>query len=186
MEYFGATFVFLLQFFNSRHCTKFFLQDADNLLISYNIKTKEFGIKTKDNSNVWSETSFKEVTDTEIWKEWICLRTKFTLKYNIDSSGSCKEQLQQFLDDTKRKLYETNKPVIKVNGTEIVLKKDAVYVGIAKSTKVSSVLKQSKNAENADGQNPEPSQFHVLNFTISPDNENAEDLSSMFGSKQSS
>lgn len=167
----------------SLQCIKLFLQDADSLIISYNIKTKEFGIKTKDSSNVWSEASVEEVSDAEIWKEWICLRTNFTLKYNIDSSRSCKEQLHQFLEDTKTKLCETNKPVIKVNDTEIVLKKDKVFVGIAKSTKVSSVLKQTKKADNADGQKSDPSQFEVLNFSISPDDENVEDLSSMFGSE---
>lgn len=80
------------------------------------------------------------------------------------------------------KLCDSNKPVIKVNDTGIVLKKNKAFAGIAKSTKVSSVLKQTKNAE---AQKADPSQFEVLNFTISPDDENIEDFSSMFGSKQS-
>lgn len=167
------------------HFTAFhsFLQDKDNLIILYNIKTSEFGIKTKDSANVWSESSFEEVSDADIWKEWVCLRTKFTLKYNIDSSRSSKEQLQQFLEDTKTKLCDTNKPVIGVNDTEIVLKKNKNFVGIGKNTKVNGVLKQAKTDGQADGQKSDPSQFEVLHFTISPDDDNVEDISSMFGSK---
>lgn len=153
-------------------------------MLTYNFKTAELLIQTKDKSGDWLDATHDELTEAEIWKEWVCLRTKFTLKYQIDGSALCKQQLQQLLDETKKKLCETDKPVIKVDGTEIVLKKDKVFVGIGKSTKLSAVVNQArKESVNADGSKPDPTQFEVVNFTISPSDEGVDDISAVFGSK---
>lgn len=140
-------------------------------------------IKTKDKAGTWNDASHEEITETDMWKEWICLRTKFTLKYHIDSSKSCKQQLLQSLEATKSKLCASDKPIVTVDGTEIVLKKDNVFVGIGKNTKVSAVLNQSRNGENSDGPKSDLTQFKVINFTISSNDETIDDISAAFGSE---
>lgn len=165
--------------------TSLFQQNDDNLVLTYNFKTTELVIQTKDKSGEWEVASHEEITEADMWKEWVCLRTKFTLKYQIDSSKSCREQLQRLLDESKRKLCETDKPVIRADGTDIVLKKDKVYVGIGKSTKVSAVVREARKEASGDGSRPDPTQFETIDFTISASDESVDDISAVFGSKWS-
>lgn len=148
--------------------------------LEYNLKSFELTAKIKSKSNEWENVAYDSFKELELWKEWICLRTKFTLKYIVDSSKSLKEQLAE----TRKKLCETNKPVFKIDGTEIMLKKDKVMIGIGKNAKVNAALQQTKKDQSNSNAKSDPTKFEVLNFILAPsEEESVDDISAIFASK---
>lgn len=144
------------------------------------MKSSELSAKIKSKSNEWENVAYDSFKELELWKEWICLRTKFTLKYIVDSSESLREQLV----GTRKKLCETNKPVFKIDGTEIMLKKDKVMIGIGKNAKVNAALQQTKKDQTNSNAKSDPTKFEVLNFILAPsEEESVDDISAIFASE---
>lgn len=122
-----------------------------------------------------------ELNEDELKKDWICVRTQFHLKYCVDGSSAYREQLLALLKSTRSKICESNKPILKVIGTEIVLKKDKELVGIGKNAKISAAVQQYKiNSKCINS-----SQFDTLNISVSSEEDDAptNDISSLFSSK---
>lgn len=133
----------------------------------------------KNKTNEWETVSYVELTDDELKKECVCLRTQFQLKYSIKNASSYREQLIELLELTKMKICETNKPTLSISGTEIVLKKDKGLVGIGKNAKISAAVQQTKNTSASD-----TNQFRTLNIVIGPGDDDAaiDDICSIFSS----
>lgn len=135
----------------------------------------------KNKSEEWETVEFVEFDEDELKKEWICVRTQFHLKYSVNDSSSYREQLLELLQTTRTKICETNKPVLKVSDTEIVLKKDKGLVGIGKNAKISAAIQQTK----ANSKNANPNQFDSLNIELNcgDDDASIDDISALFSSK---
>lgn len=148
----------------------------------YILGSGTLNVFNKGKSKEFEATQQEVFQENELFREWICLRTKFTLKYSVDSTGDYEEQLLALLKSTRSKLCETNKPIFKIDGTDIILKKDKGLVGIGKNAKVSAAVLQTKKE-----QPPsigEPTKFEVLNVTLTPgeDEANVDDVSAFFAS----
>lgn len=137
----------------------------------------------KNKSGEWEITPYTELDEDELKKEWICVRTQFQLKYSVENVSTYQEQLHELVKTTRTKICATHKPVLKVSGTEIVLKKDKGLVGIGKNAKISAALQQTKAGQTAASNTS--NQFDVLNIEIFPgdDEAAAEDISSKFSSR---
>lgn len=81
------------------------------------------------------------------------------------------------------KICETNKPILNISGTEIILKKDKGLVGIGKNAKINAAVQQTKNDQNPSQSNPE--QFETLNIVIGVGDVDStvDDINSIFSSK---
>lgn len=125
---------------------------------------------------------YVELNDDELKKEWVCVRTQFHLKYCISDSSAYREQLLQLLQNTRSKICETNKPILKVCGTEIILKKDKGLVGIGKNAKISAAVQQTKT----ESKNINSNRFDTLNIELGcgEDDASTDDISSLFSSKK--
>lgn len=137
---------------------------------------------SKSKSGDWDTVEYVELNEDELKKEWICVRTQFHLKYCVDDSSAYREQLLQLLKSTKSKICETNKPILKVDGTEITLKKDKGLVGIGKNAKMTAAVQQTKTDPK---KNINAHQFETLNILISGGEEDAstDDISASFSSE---
>lgn len=155
--------------------------------LKYNLQSSEdqLVVEWKNKSNEWETISYHEFSEDELKKEWVCLRTQFQLKYSIDNASNYREQLIELLKSTRTKICETNKPIFKVTGTEIILKKDKGLVGIGKNAKISAAVQQTKTNQNVSQSNP--NQFETLTIEIGPgdgdDSAAVDDISSIFSSK---
>lgn len=139
-------------------------------------------VLSKSKSEGWDTVEFVELNDDELKKEWICVRTQFHLKYSVNESSAYREQLLQLLQNTRSKICETNKPILKVSDTEITLKKDKGLVGIGKNAKISAAIQQTKT----NSKNTNPNQFDTLNIELMSGEDDAstdDDISSLFSSK---
>lgn len=139
-------------------------------------------VLSKSKSEGWDTVEFVELNDDELKKEWICVRTQFHLKYSVNESSAYREQLLQLLQNTRSKICETNKPILKVSDTEITLKKDKGLVGIGKNAKISAAIQQTKT----NSKNTNPNQFDTLNLELMSGEDDAstdDDISSLFSSK---
>lgn len=127
--------------------------------------------------------TYAELTEEELRKEWICIRTKFELKFSVENTSTYREQLIELLQSTRKKICETNKPILKIAGTEISLKKDKGLVGIGKNAKISAALQQTKNDQNPPSSNT--NRFEILNILLGPGEEDAaiDDINSIFSSE---
>lgn len=152
---------------------KYSLDAADSKLI----------VLSKNKTGDWETVTYAELTEEELRKEWICIRTKFQLKFSVENTSTYREQLIELLQSTRTKICETNKPILKITGTEIILKKDKGLVGIGKNAKISAAVQQTKS-----DQNPSPSnanQFEILNIVLGPgeDDASVDDINSIFSSE---
>lgn len=158
-------------------------QDADSVQIKYNLSSAEdkLVIVWKNKSNEWENVSFVEFTDDELKKEWVCLRTQFKLKYSIENASNYRSQLLDLLKATRTKICETNKPILKISNTEIVLKKDKGLVGIGKNAKISAAVQQTKTDQSQSNSN----HFETLNIVVEAGEESpsVDDISAIFSSK---
>lgn len=113
------------------------------------------------------------------------MRTKFHLKYSVADNGDYREQFSKLLQTTRSKICETNKPTLKVIGTEIVLKKDKGLVGIGKNAKISAAVQQTKNERNAAAATQSNNKFEVLNIEVGAVEQDAsvDDISLLFSSE---
>lgn len=139
-------------------------------------------VLSKSKSEGWDTVEFVELNDDELKKEWICVRTQFHLKYSVNESSAYREQLLQLLQNTRSKICETNKPILRVSDTEITLKKDKGLVGIGKNAKISAAIQQTKT----NSKNTNPNQFDTLNIELMSGEDDAstdDDISSLFSSK---
>lgn len=134
----------------------------------------------KSKTGDWETVEYAEQNDDELKKEWICVRTQFNLKYCVNDTSAYREQLLQLLQTTRSRICETNKPILKVRDTEIVLKKDKGLVGIGKNAKISAAIQQTK----ANARNTNPNQFDTLNIELCSGEEDAsaDDISTLFAS----
>lgn len=144
-------------------------------------------VVSKNKSGEWDTVEYVDFTDDELKKEWICVRTQFHLKYSVDDPSTYRDQLIQLLQLTRSKICETNKPILKISGTEIVLKKDKGLVGIGKNAKISAAVQQTKNDQTACCES-NVNQFETLSIVLTPGDEDTsvDDISSVFSSKCSS
>lgn len=169
-----------------------FFKEGDVVQLKYNIAieniSERLSVAWKNSkSGEWeTNVSYAELTEDELQKEWVCLRTKFQLKYAVVSNGGdYHEQLRQLLQTTRTKICETNKPVLKVIGTEIVLKKEKGLVGIGKNAKISAAVQQTKNEQNS--ATTQANKFEVLNIEVAAGEQDAstvvDDISLLFSSE---
>lgn len=158
-------------------------QETDVVQLKYNLQSSDnhLIVLCKSKSGDWDTVEFVELSDDELKKEWICVRTQFHLKYCVNDSSAYREQLLQLLQNTRLKICETNKPILKVCETEIVLKKDKGLVGIGKNAKLTAAVQQTK----ANSKNTNPNQFDTLNIEIGSgdDDTSTDDISTLFSSK---
>lgn len=159
------------------------IQEAHTVQLKYNLESgyDKLAVVWKNKAGEWETVSYVELSEDELKKEWVCLRTKFHLRYSVSDSSKYREQLIELLQSTRKKICETNKPVLKVANTEIVLKKDKGLVGIGKNAKISAAVQQTKTVQSASPSN----QFEVLNISLNPGEEDAsvDDISSLFSSE---
>lgn len=122
----------------------------------------------KNKANEWETCTNETVTEEELFKEWICLRTQFQLKFATKSQENYRNQLIATLNESKKKLLESGQAVLKVRGTEIVLKANKGISGIGKNAKVSAALQQTRqtDAGSKNQEKKELSQFECLNFEL--------------------
>lgn len=141
-------------------------------------------VQSKNKTGEWETVEYSELNEDELKKEWICVRTQFQLKYFVDDSSAYKEQLIQLLQSTRSKVCETNKPILKVTGTEIMLKKDKGLVGIGKNAKISAAVQQTKTDQKPCCES-NPNQFETLNIVLTPGDEDTsvDDINAVFSSK---
>lgn len=137
----------------------------------------------KNKSNEWVCVEHEVITEEELWKEWVCIRSQFTLKFAIDQSiqqEAYRTELINRLTEANTKLQETQKPTLKIADSEIVLKAGKVMTGIGKNGKVSAALLQTKKGDADEATNG----FSVLNIHVSSDETSTVDeLSSVITSK---
>lgn len=133
-------------------------------------------------SKEFEESSFDVIQENELFGEWVYLLTKFSLRYSVSSGSDYRTQLLNELKATRTKLCETNKPIFKIAGTEIILKKDKGLVGIGKNAKVNAAVLQTKKDQ--PDKTIELNKYEVLDITLEPSEDNAdvEDVSSLFAS----
>lgn len=134
-------------------------------------------------SKEFQESSFDVIKDSELSGEWVYLLTKFSLMYSISSGSDYNNQLLNELKATRSKLCKTNKPIFKIAGTEIILKKDKGLVGIGKNAKVNAAVLQTKKDQREKA--IELNKYEVLHISLEPceDNATVDDISSIFASK---
>lgn len=161
-------------------------QEADVIQLKYNLQSAEnqLVVHSKSKSGEWDAVEYVEFNEDELKKEWICVRTQFQLKYSVENSTAYREQLIQLLQSTRSKVCETNKPILKVSGTEIVLKKDKGLVGIGKNAKISAAVQQTKNDQKPCCES-NPNEFETLNIVLTSGDEetSVDDISAVFSSK---
>lgn len=152
--------------------------------MKYNLQNPEAALTVlaKNKANEWEVVQHETFSDSELWKEYVCLRTKFSLKFSVENASSYLEQMQLLLNNAKAKLLESNKPTLKIENTEILLKQNKGLAGIGKNGKVSAALLQTKKGESP---KTEESQLEVMNIILaSGDNDSPiDDISSAFSSK---
>lgn len=159
---------------------------SDSVQLKYNLQSSEaqLAVVWKNKSNEWETVPYTELTEDELKKEWVCLRTQFQLKYLVDNTSNYRKQLIELLNATKTKICETNRPTLKISGTDIILKKDKGLIGIGKNAKINAAVQQIKT-----DQNPSQSslkQFDILNINIEANDDDAatvNDISTIFSSK---
>lgn len=160
------------------------MQDIDSVQLKYNLQSSDnqLTIVWKNKTNEWETVSYVELTDEELRKEWVCLRTQFQLRYSIENASNYRERLIELLEVTRTKICETNKPTLSISGTEIVLKKDKGLVGIGKNAKINAAVQQTKTDQNTSAS--DSNQFETLNIVIGPGDDDAaiDDISSIFSS----
>lgn len=139
-------------------------------------------VLSKNKAKEWEAVKHEIFAVKELWKEWVCLRTKFSLKFSVENASSYHEEIKNLLNATKTRLLESKKPVLKIDKTEIVLKKDKGLIGIGKNGKVSAALQQTKQNEVAKS---ELNAFQVMNIILAPGDEESsiEDISKVFSSE---
>lgn len=140
-------------------------------------------VLVKNKSNEWESVTHQVFAEKELWKEWVCIRSQFTLKFAIDPSiqkDAYRTQLIKQLTEEKAKMLETQKPTLKIVDSEIVLKAGKLISGIGKNSKVSAALLQTKKGEANEATNGFSTlNIHVLGNEILSANE----LSSTFTGK---
>lgn len=170
-------FLSTTKFFNSQ------FQDNDVVQLKFSLQSSnnQLVVASKNKSGEWETVQYAELTEDELRKEWICIRTEFHLSYSVDDASKYRERLLQLLQSTREKTCETHKPILKVSGTEIVLKKEKVLVGIGKNAKISAAVQQTKGEQNSSN----PNQFETLNIVLeSGEDESIVDgINSAFSSK---
>lgn len=133
--------------------------------------------------NEWETVVHDVFAEEELWKEWVCVRSQFTLKFAIDASiqhYAYQRALIERLNRAKTKLLETHKPTLKIADTEIVLKTGKVMAGIGKNGKVSAALLQTRKGD----ANEAPNDVNTLNIhVVSDDSAEPDELSSVFTGK---
>lgn len=151
--------------------------------MEYNFQSIEnhLTVLCRSKSGDWDNVEYSELNDDELKKEWICVRTQFELKYCVDDSSAYQDQLLRLLRSTRQKICETNKPILKVCGTEIILKKDKALVGIGKNAKISAANQQTR----IQSMTINPNRFDTLNIALHSGEGDAfaDDISSSFSSK---
>lgn len=151
--------------------------------LNYSLESSEdqLAVVFKNKTNEWEPTTYSELTEDELKKDWVCLRTKFQLNFAVENKSNYQMELIQLLRSTKTKICETNKPILKVTGTEIILKKDKGLVNIGKNAKISAAIQQVKNSQNIIQSN----HLEILNIEIGVGDDDAaiDDISSLFSSK---
>lgn len=152
------------------------MQSAENKLV----------VRSKNKSGEWDTVDYVELNEDELKKEWICVRTQFQLKYSVEDASKYREQLIQLLQTTRSKVCDTNKPILKVCGTEIILKKDKCLIGIGKNAKLSAAVQQTKTDKKSCCES-NSNQFETLNILLAPGDEDTsiDDISRAFSSKSS-
>lgn len=163
-----------------------FIQAAYSVHVKYDLKSGQpLSVFAKNKSNEWEKITHEVLAEEELWKEWICIRSQFTLKFAIDQSlqqEAYRTELANRLAEAKAKLLETQKPTLKIAGSEIVLKAGKVMTGIGKNGKVSAALLQTKKSDANEAVNG----FNTLNIhVLSDENSTVDELSSVFTSKRS-
>ncbi|XP_055311397.1 ufm1-specific protease 2 [Sitodiplosis mosellana] len=157
-------------------------EESDSVQLKYNLQSSDnqLVVGWKNKSNEWETVSYDELTEDELKREWVCLRTQFQLKYSIENTANYREQLIELLESTRKKICETNKPILCISGTEIILKKDKGLVGIGKNAKINAAIQQTKNDQNPSQSNP--NQFETLNIVLAAGDDDAamDDISSIF------
>lgn len=145
--------------------------------------SKKLNVFIRGKSKEFEESSFDVIQDKELFGEWAYLLTQFSLRYSVSSGSDYKNQLLNELKATRTKLLETNKPIFKIAGAEIILKKDKGLVGIGKNAKVNAAILQTKKDQQE--KSIELSKYDVLNITLEPSEDitNIDDVSSLFASK---
>lgn len=161
------------------------MQDSHSIFLQYNLKSGQpLTVSIKNKSNEWEVILYDVITEEELWKEWACLRTRFTLKFSIETNASYQTELLKLLNESKVKLLETHKPTLAIQKTEIVLKKDKAMTGIGKNGKVSGAITQTKSNDSEHKENQQLNGFRCLNFDLLPsDGSVTDDLSAAFTSK---
>lgn len=135
----------------------------------------------KNKSGEWDTVEYVELNEDELKKEWICVRTQLNLKYSVECTSTYRDQLIQLLQSTRTKICETDKPILKVMGTDIVLKKDKGLIGIGKNAKISAAVQQTKT--NSKCCDTTSNQFETLNIILTPGDEDASVEDLKFSSK---
>lgn len=129
--------------------------------INYDFKNgQHLYVFNKTKTNEWDSATHEVINENDLWKEWVCLRTNFTLKFNVES-------VDKQLNETKLKLLNSEKPIFKIAGTEIVLKAGKVISGIGKNAKVSVALQQAQIKND---------KINCLNFSVHSDESTASDV----------
>lgn len=152
--------------------------------VNYDFKSGQpLTVFAKNKSKEWENVAHEVITEEEVWKDWVCIRSQFTLKFAIDQSikqEAYHSELIKRLTEAKVKLLETQKPTLKISDTDIVLKAGKVMTGIGKNGKVSAALLQTKKGDAIDAANG----FSTLNIVVlSDDNSTVVELSSVFTGK---
>lgn len=155
--------------------------------MKYNLQSSDdqLTVVWKNKSNKWESISYVEFNVEELKKEWVCLRTKFQLRYSIENALNYREQLLELLELTRTKICNTKRPNFKIFGTEIILKENKGLVGIGKNAKISAALQQITNDQNSKSSS---TQFETLNMVLAAGDEDAtvNDLSAIFSSESDS
>lgn len=154
------------------------------LHVNYDFKSGQpLSVWVKNKSNEWESVAHEVIAEEELWKDWVCVRSQFTLKFAFDQNiqhEAYRSELINRLAEAKAKFLETQKPTLKIADTEIVLKAGKVMTGIGKNGKVSAALLQTKKGEASETANG----FSTLNIQVlSDENSTSDELSSAFTSK---
>lgn len=158
-------------------------QDSDVVQLKCSLQSSDnqLAVASKNKSGEWETVEYAELTEDELRKEWICICTEFRLSYFVEDASKYRERLLQLLQSTREKTCETPKPILKVSGTEIILKKEKGLVGIGKNAKISAAVQQTKTDQNSSN----PNQFETLNIVLESGEEESivDGISSVFSSK---
>lgn len=165
-----------------------FCKKEDVIQLKCNLQSSELNerisVEWKNKCGEWESVSYVELSEDELKKEWVCLRTKFQLKFAAENS----EELLQQLQATKTKICEINKPILYITSTEIILKKEKGLVGIGKNAKISAAVQQAKTQQNisADATDGNANKLEILHIKVAGAGEDdaiIDDISALFSSE---